>query len=132
MIASQKGFRKKICFYFCNICYNIEKGSGAVMKLIEDLFVGGSVQDLNTVVYSLRQDIAVFHLYCICLFYDKKRNHMEIMSSREICKKRYQKKDFVVVGVAYGKAEAIDLFCYMMQQAAQKGSNLQKAEEWIR
>lgn len=100
------------------------------MKYIEDLFVGGSVQDLSTILYSLRQNIPVFHLYCICLFYDKKGNHIEILSSKEICKKRYQQKEFVVVGVAYGKAEAVDLFCYIMEQAVQKGSNLQKAEEW--
>jgi hypothetical protein len=53
------------------------------------------------------------------------------MSNKEICKKRYKYKDFVVIGVAYGKTEAIDLFCYIIQQAVQKGSNLQKAEEWI-
>ena len=53
------------------------------------------------------------------------------MSSKEICKKRYKSKNFEVIGVAYGKAEAIDLFCYIIQQAVEKGSNLQKAEEWI-
>lgn len=101
------------------------------MKYIEHLFVGGSVQDLDTILYSLSRDITVFHLYCICLFYNKKRNHVEIMSSKEICKKRYKNKNFEVIGVAYGKAEAIDLFCYIIQQAVEKGSNLQKAEEWI-
>lgn len=100
------------------------------MKYIENLFVGGSVQDLNTILYSLRQNITVFHLYCICLFYGTEKNHVEIMSSREICKKRYQQKDFVVIGVAFGKAEATDLFCYIIKQAAEKG-NLQKPEEWI-
>ena len=55
----------------------------------------------------------------------------EIMSAKEICKKRYLQKDFVVIGVAYGKTEAVDLFCFIIQQAAEKGRNLQKAEEWI-
>ena len=53
------------------------------------------------------------------------------MSAKEICKKRYLQKDFVVIGVAYGKTEAVDLFCFIIQQAAEKGRNLQKAEEWI-
>ena len=53
------------------------------------------------------------------------------MSSNEICKKRYKQKDFIVIGVAYGKAEALDLFCYIIQQATEKGNDIQKAEEWI-
>ena len=101
------------------------------MKYIEHLFVGGSVKDLDTILYSLHKNIPVFHLYCICLFYAEKRNHVEIMSSKEVCKKRYQQKNFVVIGIAYGKAEAIDLFCYIIQQAAEKNSDLQRAEEWI-
>lgn len=56
---------------------------------------------------------------------------MEIMSSKELCKKRYEQKEFVVAGIAYGRAEALDLFCYMIEQAIKKGRSLQKAEEWI-
>ena len=46
------------------------------MKYIEHLFVGGSVKDLDTILYSLHKDIPVFHLYCICLFYGEKRNYV--------------------------------------------------------
>ena len=81
--------------------------------------------------YSIHKNIPVFHLYCICLFYGNQKSHVEIMSSKEICKKRYKQKNFVVIGVAYGKTEAIDLFCYIIQQAVEKGSDMQKAEEWI-
>ncbi len=101
------------------------------MKYIEDLFVGESVEDLNTILYSIHHNIPVFHLYCICLFYEKEKSHMEIMSSKELCKKRYAQKKCMVAGVAYGRAEALDLFCYMIEQAVKKGSSLQKAEEWI-
>lgn len=118
-------------FHFCNIWYNRVKERSAAMKYIEHLFVGGSVQDLDTIFYSIHKNIPVFHLYCICLFYGNQKNHVEIMSSKEICKKRYNQKNFVVIGVAYGKTEAIDLFCYIIQQAVEKGSDMQKAEEWI-
>ncbi|HIT87377.1 MAG TPA: hypothetical protein IAB62_06465 [Candidatus Coprocola pullicola] len=101
------------------------------MKCIENLFVGGSIQDLSTILYSIHHNIPVFHLYCICLFYKKGKSHMEIMSSKELCKKRYEQKEFVVAGIAYGRAEALDLFCYMIEQAIKKGRSLQKAEEWI-
>ena len=118
-------------FHFCNIWYNRVKERSKAMKYIEHLFVGGSVQDLDTILYSIDKSIPVFHLYCICLFYSNQKNHVEIMSSNEICKKRYKQKDFIVIGVAYGKAEALDLFCYIIQQATEKGNDIQKAEEWI-
>ena len=35
------------------------------MELIENLFVGGNVSDLETIVYSLRREVPVLRLYCI-------------------------------------------------------------------
>ena len=56
------------------------------MQLIENLFVGESVGNLGTVVYSLKRDIPVFRLYCLVYFAD--RNRIEILSSK---KKRMMK-----------------------------------------
>ena len=50
---------------------------------------------------------------------------------KKFVKRDIIKKNFVVIGVAYGKTEAIDLFCYIIQQAVEKDSDMQKAEEWI-
>ena len=43
------------------------------MELIENLFVGGNVTDLETIVYSLRREVPVLRLYCIVYFEDKNR-----------------------------------------------------------
>ena len=43
------------------------------MELIENLFVGGNVSDLETIVYSLRREVPVLRLYCIVYFEDKKQ-----------------------------------------------------------
>ena len=51
------------------------------MELIENLFVGGNVSDLETIVYSLRREVPVLRLYCIVYFEDK--NRLELLSSHE-------------------------------------------------
>ena len=52
------------------------------MELIENLFVGGNVTDLETIVYSLRREVPVLRLYCIVYFEDK--NRLELLSSHEL------------------------------------------------
>ena len=52
------------------------------MELIENLFVGGNVSDLETIVYSLRREVPVLRLYCIVYFEDK--NRLELLSSHEL------------------------------------------------
>lgn len=101
------------------------------MELIPELFVGGSVKDVSTIVYSLKRDIPVQGLYCICLFLDG-NTHMELMSSHEICNKRYARRKFKVAGIAYGKAQVHDLFMFIIDTAVKNGRNLNRPDEWIR
>lgn len=101
------------------------------MNFISELFVGGSVVDLGTIVYSLKRNIPVQNLYCICLFLDGK-SHMEIIPSKGLCHTRYKNKKFKVAGVAYGMAEAMDLFLYIINMAAKNGRSFKRPEEWTR
>lgn len=91
------------------------------MKLIENLFVAGNVEDLETIVYSLRRSIPVLHLYCIVLFED--RNRLEILSSRELFGQRNQSRPAQIAGIAMGKQEAYDLLVYMAEEAVAQGRN---------
>ena len=84
------------------------------MQLIENLFVGESVGNLGTVVYSLKRDIPVFRLYCLVYFAD--RNRMEILSSKELFTKKYRSRKGIIAGVAMGRHEAVDLLCYMLKR----------------
>ncbi len=59
------------------------------MELIENLFVGGNVSDLETIVYSLRREVPVLRLYCIVYFEDK--NRLELLSSHELFHTRNKK-----------------------------------------
>lgn len=99
------------------------------MKLIDNLFVAGNVTDLETVVYSLRRSIPVLHLYCIVLFEDK--NRLEILSSRDLFHERNKNRPGLIVGVAMGRREAIDLLRFMTEDAVKDGRNPADPEELI-
>lgn len=99
------------------------------MELIENLFVAENVTDLETVIYSLRRNIPVLRLYCIVLFED--RNRLEILSSRELFHKRYADRPAKIAGIARGKRKAVDLLCFMAEDATRQGRNPADPKELI-
>lgn len=99
------------------------------MKLIENLFVAGNVEDLETVVYSLRRGIPVLHLYCIVFFEDK--NRLEILESKALFHERNQNRPAQIAGVAMGRKEAYDLLVFMAEEAVAQGRSPAAVKEWI-
>lgn len=99
------------------------------MRLIDNLFVAENVENLGTVVYSLKRDIPVFRLYCLVYFAD--RNRMEILSSKELFTKRHRGRKGIIGGVAMGHHEAVDLLCYMLEEAAKAGRDLTDPAAWL-
>ena len=99
------------------------------MKLIDNLFVAGNVKELETVVYSLRRNIPVLHLYCIVLFED--RNRLEIMASRDLFHERYKDRPAKIAGIAMGRRSAYDLLAFMTEDAVQNGRNPADPRELI-
>lgn len=91
------------------------------MKLIEHLFVGENVTELETILYSLRRSIPVLHLHCIVYFEDKER--LEILSSYELFQDRNRERQGIIAGVAMGRKEAVDLLVYMAEEARRQGKN---------
>ena len=99
------------------------------MKLIDNLFVAGNVTELETVIYSLRRSIPVLHLCCIVLFEDK--NRLEILSSRDLFHERNKNRSGRIAGIAMGRRAAIDLLCFMTEDAVKDGRNPADPEELI-
>lgn len=99
------------------------------MELIENLYVGGNVTDLETVVYSLRRGIPVLHLYCIVYFTDKER--LELLSSRELFLERNKKRQGKIAGIAMGRRETVDLLVYMAEETVKNGRNPADPKELI-
>jgi len=100
-----------------------------MITFIDDLFIGGNVKDLGTIIYSLRRKIPVFNLYCICLYYGE-RSRVEVFSSRQLFSKRNETKEIAIAGVAYGREEAVSLLHYMVQEAVKEGKNIKDPKSW--
>ena len=80
------------------------------MELIENLFVGGNVSDLETIVYSLRREVPVLRLYCI-------------VSSHELFHTRNKNRPAKIAGIAMGREETVDLLLFMAEKAQEEGRN---------
>ena len=91
------------------------------MELIENLFVGGNVSDLETIVYSLRREVPVLRLYCIVYFEDK--NRLELLSSHELFHTRNKNRPAKIAGIAMGREETVDLLLFMAGKAQEEGRN---------
>ncbi len=99
------------------------------MQCIEDLYVGQSVSDLGTVLYSLRRNIPVIRLYCIAWF--PAQNRMVLLSTKELFCGRYDKQNPIIAGIAMGKQECIDVLCYMLEQTATANRDITDPKMWI-
>ena len=73
------------------------------MELIENLFVGGNVTDLETIVYSLRRE--------------------ELLSSHELFHTRNKNRPAKIAGIAMGREETVDLLLFMAKRAQEEGRN---------
>lgn len=99
------------------------------MRLAEELYVAKNIDNLGTIVYSLRRDIPVFRLYCLVV--RPKRGRLEILSSRHLFGSQYAKQDGYIVGVAMGYHEAVDLLCFIARQAVAEGRDLCHPIRWF-
>ena len=99
------------------------------MELIEDVFVGGNVTDLETVLSRLRRQIPVLHIYCIVLFEDRMR--LELLSSHELFQKRNLGRPGKIAGIAMGRAEAMELLVYMIETALENGRDCSDPQQLI-
>ncbi len=100
------------------------------MEFIEEIFIGESIQDLGTIIYSLRRNIPVFQIYCICLF-EEPKSRFEILSSKELFSNKNRKRKYVIAGIAGGKHEAENLFLFMVETALQAGRDISNPLELI-
>lgn len=90
-----------------------------MVRLAEELYVAKNIDNLGTIVYSLRRDIPVFRLYCLVV--RPERGRLEILSSKHLFGAHDAKQDGWIVGVALGYHEAVDLLCFIAAEAVAQG-----------
>ncbi|MBS4960030.1 MAG: hypothetical protein KHZ62_04310 [Clostridiales bacterium] len=89
------------------------------MRFAKNIWSAEDMNDLATIVYSLRRNIPVLDCFLVCLSPNEK-NYFEILSSEELVKERNQKKDYFVVGISIGKKEALQLVMRIFEEAAEQ------------
>lgn len=100
------------------------------MKFIENVFVSENVDDIETVIYSLKKNIPVFNVYCICIDFNSK-NIFEILSSRELLGKRNIKKEYYIAGIAMGKYDAYVLVKEIFEHGEENSWNPEKLKKMV-
>lgn len=91
------------------------------MRFIENVFVSDNIKDLNTVVYSLKRNIPVFDIYVVCVDNNGK---CEIILSKDFLGNFGQSEKKTVIGLAFGKKSAYNLFADIVCYANEKGWNI--------
>lgn len=74
------------------------------LKFYKKLYLDENIEDKDEVINKIEQNINIFNLYLI-LVSKNVNNTFEILSLNECFKKIYENKDYVVVGMAYGKKQ---------------------------
>lgn len=88
------------------------------MRFIENVFVSDSIEDINTVVYSLKRDIPLLGIYVICT---DESGKCEIMPSAEFLGRFGKSEEKTVCGLASGKRAAYSLFADMISYGEKQG-----------
>ena len=84
------------------------------LKFYKKLYLDESIDNENEIIEQIKDNINIFNLYLICI--SKNINHIfEIFSLNEAFKERYKDKEYVVVGMAYGKKQAFILIKNIFQ-----------------
>ena len=85
------------------------------MKFIEDVFTCG-IDDMPTVIYSLKNGIPVFNIYLLCVHAEKPA---VIVSSSEYFR-RGEYNDTYVAGICSGKYNAFRIYAQAVEVAVSK------------
>ncbi|MGE4214511.1 MAG: hypothetical protein AB7E42_07015 [Anaerotignaceae bacterium] len=101
-----------------------------MMDFINDIFVDENIEDLNTIIYSLKRGIPVFNIYLVCIN-DGDENTAYIMSSNEYFSKWNKNRQYKTIGIAVGKHGANRLFSNIIEYWIEKGNYIGNFKENI-
>lgn len=100
------------------------------MKFIENMYIGEGIKFSENIIDMLKDKKTVTNLYCICIDMNAD-SLMEILYSHEIHKKVYEQKDYIIIGLAYGKDEAKKIVCNIIQEAYNYDNSLSNVKDFI-
>lgn len=84
------------------------------MEFAEEVYVGRSIIDADTVVQLLKRGCIAYGVFCVCTKKNGKFLY-EVMSCRELLKERNNTSEYTVRGIAAGKSEAFEVVRTMVE-----------------
>jgi len=100
------------------------------MNYIEGLYIDEKLKNPDNILASIKRKENVFNVYLICV--DKSGNNIaDIMPTYEAFAERNSKKDITLIGVAYGRRGAYELFARIVKGYLEKGNCLGEFKDKI-
>lgn len=100
------------------------------MEFIQNIYIDKNIQESKKVLRQLKKNKSISNIYCICI--DKKSNSiLEIIHSREIFKQIYLTKDYIIIAIADGKKNAMNIVCNIIGDTYKKDNSLSDIKKMI-
>lgn len=100
------------------------------MEWIKNVYVSEEMQDVETVLYSLKREIPVLHVYLIAVEAEKKPR-LVIVSCTQALKKKENHQHLWVVGLAFGAYQARRLLAQIVADASARYGTVEDLAEYL-
>lgn len=100
------------------------------MDYIKELYIDEKLKEPDKVLASIKRKENVFNVYLICVD-GSSRNIVDIMPTYEAFAERNSKKDITLIGVAFGRRGAYELFRDIVREYLDKGFYLRDFKDKI-
>ena len=100
------------------------------MDFIKNIYIGENIknEDINNIYDFLKRKIPMFNIYCICIK-KKSRHILEILKSSELFSNKCENKDYVIVGIAKGRRQALRLTTNIFEDCINKGIDIMEVKQ---
>ncbi len=93
------------------------------MNYIKELYIDENLKNSADVIEAIRRKENAFNVYVICVD-EFSQNLAEIMPTYEAFAERNEARDLTLIGIAYGRRGAYDLFGRILTEYLSGGSDI--------
>lgn len=98
------------------------------MTFYNKLYTDETIDDIDSIIFKLSNGISIFNLYLICLSCTK-NNIFEVFESNQLFKPYYKKQNYFIIGIVFGKENAINIVKQIFQDYIKLNLNISKIKE---
>lgn len=95
------------------------------MQIYKKLYLDDIIEDEDEILEMLSEEKIIYNLYLICIN-KKGENLFEIFESKEIFKDFNKDKEYIIVGMCYGKDKAFNIIKDIFNEYITLGKDIKK------